>query len=77
MPAALSYRMSHELQGEYWKLILPTKLVATATSLARSKNNFRAFVSGQSSTNPANFMKTSPVDVEIIGLTEITKIFLK
>jgi len=28
------------------------------------------------STNPVNFVKIGPVDVEIIGLTEITEIFL-
>jgi len=49
-----------------------TKLVATATSLEGSKNNFRLFIYGQSSTNHANFVKIGPVDVEIIGLTEIT-----
>jgi len=36
-------------------------------------NNFRSFIYGQSSTNPANFVKIGPLDVEIIGLTEITK----
>jgi len=38
------------------------------------KNNFRSFIYSQSSTNPANFVKIGPVDVETIGLTEITKI---
>jgi len=38
------------------------------------KNNFRPFIYGQSSTNPANFVNVGLVDVEIIGLTEITKI---
>jgi len=28
------------------------------------------------STNPVNFVKIGPVDVEIIGFTEITEIFL-
>jgi len=28
------------------------------------KNNFRSFVCGQSSTNPANFVKIGPVDVD-------------
>jgi len=37
------------------------------------KNNFRLFIYSQSSTNPANFVKIGPVDVETIGLTEITK----
>ena len=45
-----------------------------ATSLERSKkNNFTSFIHGQSSTNPVNFVKIGPVDVEIIGLKEITK----
>jgi len=55
---------------------LPTKLVDTATSLEGSKkSNFRSFIYCQSVTNPANFMKIGQVDVEIIDLTEITKIF--
>jgi len=37
------------------------------------KNNFRSFTYGQSSTNPENFVKFGLADVEIIGLTEITK----
>jgi len=54
--------------------ILSTKLVATATSLEESKkNNFNSFVYGESSTNGANFAKIGPVDVEMVGLTEITK----
>ena len=42
------------------------------------KNNIRSFIYGQISTNPANSVKIRPfVDVEISGLTEITKnIFL-
>ena len=53
-------------------------MVATATSLEGSKkNNFNSFIYGQNSTNPANFVKIDPVDVEIISLTEITKIYLK
>jgi len=44
--------------------------------LSDRKNNFRSFIYGQSSTNPTNFAKIGPVDVEIIGMTEITKIFL-
>jgi len=32
--------MSRELQGERRRPILPTKFVATATSLERPKNNF-------------------------------------
>jgi len=37
------------------------------------KNNFWSFIYGQSSTNPADFMKIGLVDVELVGLTEITK----
>jgi len=37
------------------------------------KNNFRSFIYSQSSTNPANFVKIGPVDVETIRLTEINK----
>jgi len=54
---------------------LPTKLVATTTPLKNRKNNFGLFI--YSSTNPAKFMKIGPVDVDIIGLTEITKIYKK
>jgi len=69
--------MSCELQGVECRSILPTKLVATATSFEGSKNNFRSFICGQSSTNPAHFVKIGPVDVDIIGLIEITKICIK
>jgi len=37
------------------------------------KNTFSSFIYRQSSTNPANFVKISLIDVEIIGLTEIAK----
>jgi len=37
------------------------------------KNTFSSFIYSQSSTKPANFVKIGPIDVEIIGLTEITK----
>jgi len=43
--------------------------------LSDRRNNFRSFVYGQSSTNPAKFVKIGPVDVEIIGLAEVAKIF--
>jgi len=49
---------------------MPTKLVATATSVERSKTNFRLFIYSHSSTKPANWLKIGPVDVQIIGLTE-------
>jgi len=49
---------------------MPTKLVATATSVERSKTNFRSFIYSHSSTKPANWLKIGPVDVQIIGLTE-------
>jgi len=58
-----------------WISIFPTKLVATATSLEGSKNNLRSFIYCQSSTNAANFVTIGLVDVEIIGLTEISKIY--
>ena len=58
-----------------WRSILPTKLVATTTSLDGSKNSFRSFIYGQSSTNAANFVMIGQVDVETIGLTEIRKIY--
>ena len=64
--------MSREVKGVDWRSILPTKLVATATSLEGSKNNFRSFIHGQSSTNPANLVKIGPVDVEVIGLADST-----
>ena len=41
------------------------------------KSNFRSFIYGERSTNPANFVKIGPVDIEINVLTEITEIFLK
>jgi len=66
--------MRSELQGVEWTSILPTELVAVAMSLGGSKkNNFTSFIDGHSSTNPINFMKIGLVDVEIIGLTKITK----
>ena len=55
---------------------MPIKLVATAMTFEGSKNNFKSFFYGQSSTNPANFVKIDLVDVEITGLTEIT-IYIK
>jgi len=57
------------------------KLVVMATSLEGSKKNYfldlRSFISNQISTNPANFVKIDPVDVEIIDLKEITKNIFK
>jgi len=41
------------------------------------KRYFGSFIYGQSSTSPANFVKIGPVDVEIIGVTEIAKKYLK
>ena len=69
--------MSYELQGVEWRSILPTKLVAAATSLEGSKNNYGSFICGQSSTNPANFVKIDLIDAEIIGVTKVTKNILK
>jgi len=37
------------------------------------EKNFRPFIYAQSSTNRANFVQIGPVDVEISGLTEISK----
>jgi len=59
--------MSCEIQGVYWRSILPTKLVAMATSLEESKNDF---IYDQRSTNLAHFVKIGLVDVEIIGPTD-------
>jgi len=53
------------------------KMVAMATSPGESQNNFRSFIYGQSSIKPANSVKIGPVDVAIIALTEITKLFFK
>jgi len=64
--------MSCNIQGEHRMSILPTKSVVTATSLERSKK----ITSGRSSTArvlPIS-LKIGPVDVEIIGHAEITKI---
>ena len=53
---------------------MTTKLVVTTTSLEGSKkNSFRSIIYGERSTIPANFVKIGPVDVEIIGLTEINR----
>jgi len=41
------------------------------------KRYFGSFIYGQSSTSPANFVKIGPVDVEIIGVTEIAKKIFK
>jgi len=41
------------------------------------KRYFGSFIYGQSSTSPANFVKIGPVDVEIIGVTEIANKYLK
>jgi len=47
--------------------------------LRNQRNNFRSFIYGQSYTYPANFVKVDDgsVDVEIIGLTEITENIIK
>jgi len=41
--------------------------------LKNRKTDFSSFIYGQSSTNPANFVKIGLIEVEIFGLTEITK----
>ena len=48
-------------------------MVVIAPPLEGSRNNFESLIHSHSSSNPANFAKTGPVDVEITGLTEITK----
>jgi len=53
------------------------KLIAMATYLRNRKIYLRSFIYGQSSTILANFLKIGPVDVEIIGLTEISKNIFK
>ena len=57
--------------------LCPQNWLPRQRALRDRNNNFRSFSYGESSTNPANFVKISLEDVEIIGLTEITKIFLK
>jgi len=51
------------------------KVIAAASSIVSRdrKTELRSFIYGQSFTNPANFVKIGPVDVEIIGLTEINE----
>jgi len=68
--------MSCELQGGGRRSISPIKLVATATSLEVLKKD-RSPSYGQRSTSCANFVKIGPVDVEIIDLIKITKIYKK
>jgi len=58
------------MQGEYWRSILPTKLVATATSLVGSKKYFSSFIYGQSSTILQISCNIGLVDAEIIGLID-------
>jgi len=72
MPAAPPLQMSCELQDVEWRSIMPTKVVATATSPEGSKNNFRLFIYDQSSTDPASFVNIGLVHVDITGPTEIT-----
>jgi len=74
-PLLRAARRPHDRQQQQTSSTsLPTKLVTTATSLEEStKNNFRSFIYAQRSTNPANFVKIGPVDVEVIGLREITE----
>ena len=60
-----------------WWSILPKKLVAVATSLEGSKNNFRLFIYSHSSTNLANSVKICPVDVQISDPAESSKIKYK
>ena len=52
------------------------KFVDMATSLEGSKKNFASIIYGECSTISANFVKIGQLGVEIIGLKEITTIFL-
>ena len=70
-------RRSSECQANY-KVIEGDRFCSQNWLLQdRKKNNFRSFIYGHISTNRANFVKIGPMKVEIIGLTKITKIFLK
>jgi len=62
---------------EWHKNTVNRKLVAMGSPLWYRKHTFRSFIYCQSSTIPVNFVKIGLVDIEIIGLKEITKIFLK
>jgi len=53
-----------------YKPIKPKQLVAMATSLEKSKNNF---IYNHTSTNPVNLVKISLVHVQIIDLTKVVK----
>jgi len=58
-----------------WRSILPTKIIAVATSL---EHPFEQLTSGLLSTatvlyHPANWVKIGPLDVQIKGLTESLK----
>jgi len=64
--------MSCELQDVEKRSILPIKLVAHCLKKIK-KNNFRSFIYGQISSNPANFVKMGPVDAEISSPTKISK----
>jgi len=52
-------------------------LVAIAMSLEGSKKNNELVHTHPYFTIPTNFVKIGPVDVDIIGLTKIVKIFFK
>jgi len=59
-----------------WHAIKPTKIRChgnVPSGIEKLKANFRSFIYSQSSTSIANLAKFGPVDVEIIGLTEIVK----
>jgi len=45
----------------------------TRNWVGSKKTIFRLIISSNSSTNPANLTKMGPVNLEIIGLTEIGK----
>jgi len=57
--------------------ICPQNWLPRQRPLRDRKYKFTTFICGQSSTDPANVVKICAVDVWIIGLTEIAKIFKK
>jgi len=72
MLAAPTNGMACKLQGEYCTVDFAQKKIGCHCNVDQKITS--SFIYGQSSTDLANFVKIGPVDVEIIGLTEITKI---
>jgi len=67
--------MSCEANYKVWngRRFCPQNWLPWQCPLGDRKNNFTSFIDGHSSTNAINFMKIGLVDVEIIGLTKISK----